>query len=270
VDIPVVFSRFTQALVTAGIGKSPLLIYHGVELNTFRPDKRVIPISPQLSDGFIVGTVARNQQRKNLPALVRAFAEFARGKPDVLLLLHTQSHGDVNIPELLRRFDLQEKAVVTGDRSLDDAQLARLYNAMDLLVLPTMAEGFGLPIIESQACGVPALVTDCSACTELVPEPIQRLKVKDTLVMARNFEQAIVDVDDITAKLEHFYREPDELKALGQRCREFACKFQWSTACEQFVSLVDSLPLKRASIERNAPPLQANKSLFATKPIVIA
>jgi glycosyltransferase involved in cell wall biosynthesis len=70
-----------------------------------------------------------------------------------------------------------------------------------------MAEGFGLPILEAQACGVPVLVTDFSACSELVVDRQELLKVKDTIVMGRNIEQAVVDVDDIVRKLNFFYND---------------------------------------------------------------
>jgi glycosyltransferase involved in cell wall biosynthesis len=42
-----------------------------------------------------------------------------------------------------------------------------------------MGEGFGLPIAEAQACGTPAFATDSSTYTDLLPDPVQRLKVKD-------------------------------------------------------------------------------------------
>ena len=59
------------------------------------------------------------------------------------------------------------------------------------------------------------MATDYSACPELLPDPIQRLKVKDTLIMGHNFEQAVVDTDDIVEKLEHFYWNPLELRERG-------------------------------------------------------
>jgi glycosyltransferase involved in cell wall biosynthesis len=252
VDVPVVFCRFTQDLVAAATGKPPELIYHGVDTKRFRPmDKPTAKKLANVADHFVVGTVARNQQRKNLPALLRAFAKFSRDKEDVLLYLHTQVRAEWDLKELTRSLGIESKTRVTADlgggSGIPDEMLATVYNALDLFVLPTMAEGFGLPIMELQACGVPALATDFSACSELVPEPIQRLKVKDTLVMHRNFEQAIVDVDDIAEKMEHFYRERAELEALGRRCHDFARQFEWEIACRQFVELVGKVPARAST-----------------------
>ena len=246
VHVPVVFSQFTRELVKDATGIAPPLIYHGVDTKVFSPmDEEQAKAKAHVSGHFVVGVVARNQQRKNLPALVKAFARFAADKPEALLYLHTQVIGDYNMLELVRRFGVEDKTRVTeglgSDRGVPDAMLATVYNAMDIFVLPTMAEGFGLPIIEAQACGTPVLATDFSACSELLPDPIQRLKVKETLIMRRNFEQAIVDIDDIVAKLEHLYTHRDELRDLGHRCHAFAQQFDWSIPCRQFVELIQSV-----------------------------
>ena len=151
--------------------------------------------------------------------------------------------GHWDLYELVKRFGVEDKTRVTeglgADRGVPDALLATVYNAMDVFVLPTMGEGFGLPLVESQACGTPALATDFSACPEVLAEPIQRLKVKETLIMGHNFERAIVDTDDIVEKLEYFYRKPAELRELGERCHRFAQRFEWAEACRAFVELVE-------------------------------
>ena len=248
VEVPVVFSQFTRELVKEATGVTPPLIYHGVDTKVFAPmDKEAAKVKAHVNGHFVVGTVARNQQRKNLPALVKAFARFAADKPDAILYLHTQVVGDYNMLELVRRFGVEDKTRVTEglgtDRGVPDAMLATVYNAVDVFVLPTMAEGFGLPIIEAQACGTPVLATDFSACSELLPDPIQRLKVKETLIMRRNLEQAIVDIDDIVEKLNHLYTHREELRDLGHRCHAFAQQFDWSIPCKQFVDLLDSVEL---------------------------
>ena len=151
---------------------------------------------------------------------MRAFAKFAADKPDAVLYLHTQVRGHWDLYELVKRFGVEDKTRVTEglgtDRGVPDALLATVYNAMDVFVLPTMGEGFGLPLVESQACGTPALATDYSACPELLADPIQRLRVKETLIMGHNFEQAVVDTGDIVEKIEYFYRNPVELRELGR------------------------------------------------------
>ena len=276
IDVPIVFSKFARDVVKAAADRAPDLIYHGVNTKTFSPtDREKSKELCHVAGHFVVGTVARNQLRKNIPALVKAFAKFARGKDDVLLYLHTQLKGEFDIAELVRNAGIEKKTRITGeigtDKGVPDHLLATVYRAMDLFVLPTMAEGFGLPIMESQACGTPALVTDFSACPELVPDPIQRLKVKTTLTMNRNFEQAIVDVDDIVEKMELFYRDRARLTALGERCAEFAKSFEWDIAYRQFNDLLVServqelVASKRINYADSAPPKAAGP--FSQMPI---
>jgi glycosyltransferase involved in cell wall biosynthesis len=249
VDVPVVFSTFTEKLIADATGRRPLLIPHGVDTVTFAPaDKALAKARVGVPDRFVVGTVAANQQRKNLPALIKAFAAFAAGKPDATLYLHTQIAGYWDVQELVARFGVEDQTRATlnldPQRGFPDATMATVYNAFDVFVLPTMAEGFGLPILESQSCGVPALATDFSACPDLLPEPIQRLRVKDTIIMARNFEQAIVDEADLAAKLDLLYRDRDVLARLGARGRQFALGYDWLTICRRFTDLIASLPPK--------------------------
>jgi glycosyltransferase involved in cell wall biosynthesis len=245
VDVPIVFAEYTRRVVEQATGISPQVIPHGVDLETFRPmDKAHAKRRVGVEGRFVVGTVAANQQRKNLPALVRAFAEFARGKLDATLYLHTQiaPGGYWDVLELVRRFGIepQTRATLNLDpaHGVPDATLATIYNAFDVFALPTMAEGFGLPILESQACGVAALATDFSACTELVADPFCRLRVKGTLIMARNFEQAVVDEQDLVRKLEHLYGRRDELARLSGRAEAFARAFGWNAVCDAFVRAV--------------------------------
>jgi glycosyltransferase involved in cell wall biosynthesis len=70
---------------------------------------------------------------------------------------------------LLHRYRLEGRADLSGPgfdvaRPLADEQVNRLYNLCDVTVLPSTGEGFGLPIIESLAAGVPVVATDYSAC----------------------------------------------------------------------------------------------------------
>ena len=276
VDVPVVFSKFARDVVQAATGKAPELIYHGVNTKTFSTvDREKAKELAHVAGHFVVGTVARNQMRKNIPALIKAFARFAKGKDDALLYLHTQLKGEFDIAELVRNHGIEEKTRITGeigpDKGVSDHLLATVYRALDVFVLPTMAEGFGLPIMESQACGTPALVTDFSACPELVPDPIQRLKVKDTLTMARNFEQAIVDVDDIVEKLNVLYSDRNRLKELGYKCHQFAQSFEWEIAYRQFNELLASPRFQSILASRKAnrgrPSAAQSAGPFSQKPI---
>ncbi len=266
-DVPVVFSKFARDLITETLPNypSPLLIPHGVDTKTYLPmDKAEVKGEFGVSDKFVVGTVARNQPRKNLPALIRAFSIFAENKSDAILYMHTQVR-DVgwNIDEIVERYGLNDKAFTTTGfnalKGVTDEELVRIYNTFDIFVLPTMAEGFGLPIIEAQACGVPVLVTDFSACSELVVDRQELLKVKDTLIMGRNIEQAVVDIDDIVRKLHFFYddwknKQSKKLSYYSTEGRKLAEKYDWEIVCKEFNSLLNQIEPKAVGRSKKIYP----------------
>jgi glycosyltransferase involved in cell wall biosynthesis len=268
IDVPVVFSKFSHELVSQVIGRKPIYIPHGVDTDNFKPLDNKEELRKNIlgfeGDKFIVGCVARNQPRKNLPALIKAFSEFSKNKDDVALYFHSQIR-DVgwNIDELIGRFDLQEKAYCTNNmvalRGVSDKHLNEIYNIFDLFALPTMAEGFGLPILESQSAGVPVLVTDFSACPDLVVDRQQLIKVKDTLIMGRGIEQAIADTDDLVRKLNIFYndwkkKDSAKLKELGAKGRSKALKMDWKDVNAEFCKLIKTVEPKAKQIDKTIKP----------------
>lgn len=250
IDLPVVFSRFSRDLVQPHSDRPVAYIPHGVDTHRFVPmdDKQELKEAVGLGNRFVVGCVARNQARKNLPALLRSFAAFAQGKDDVGLYMHTaarEPHG-WDLSALVHRFGIEKQTFFTetlyqSGVYVSDPALVRIYNLFDIFVLPTTGEGFGLPILESQSCAVPALVTNYSACPELVTDPSQLLPVKTLVAMNRlGIDQAVVDEEAMAGRLEEFYRDWKEqsangLKELGIRGRHFAEGFPWSRTVEGFI-----------------------------------
>lgn len=267
IDVPVVFSKYAYELVKEVIGKNPLYIPHGVDIDNFKP----LENRGELKSGvfgrenvFVVGCVARNQPRKNLPALIKAFSQFAKKKDDVALYMHTQIR-DVgwNIDELVQRFDVTDKAYCTNSFSamngVSDQELNQIYNIFDVMALPTLAEGFGLPILESQSAGVPVLVTDCSACTELTVSKQELIKVSDTLIMGRGIEQSIPDTDDLVRKLNIFYddwkrKESRMIKKLGADGRKKAESMSWKLVNEEFIRLIEKIEPQAKQIDKTIRP----------------
>ncbi|HEX8915231.1 MAG TPA: glycosyltransferase family 4 protein [Humisphaera sp.] len=243
-DARVVFSRFAADAVRAATGLPCEVVPHGVDRAVFRPADKPAAKRRVVGDpaAFVVGCVAANQQRKNLPALLNAFAAFAAGKPEVLLYLHAPVVGHWDLEALADRLGITDRVRATLNydprRGLPDADLATVYNAFDVLALPTMGEGFGLPLLEAQACGVPAVATDCSSCPELLPDPAQRVRVRATLVMARNVEQAVVDEADLAAKLDAVYHDAALRRRLAAAGLRVAAGHDWADVRAQLRGIV--------------------------------
>lgn len=210
-DQPIVYSKTAMNLVLSETKREDLkIIYHGIDTNKFKPlDKDKIRKKYHLDGKFIVGAVGRNNTRKNFPALMESFSKFAIDKPDAKLYLHTKPiDAGHNLYEYIKKYKLDNKVYFTQDMDgivgLDDNQLVELYSTFDILVSSTEGEGLGLPLLEAQACEVPVLVTDFSACKEFVPKNF-RIKVKATYhIPYWDVERAIIDQEDLISKLNNF------------------------------------------------------------------
>lgn len=179
----IVYSRFGERMVRES-GLDCHYVPHGVNTQVFAPgDKSEARRAfgfPQ--DAFIIGMVAANKGvpcRKAFFEQIEAFAMLKRKHPDALLYLHTLaalngSNEVANLPEFIEAVGLKPgvdvqfpPAYSLAGSGLDDAVLARLYTCFDVLTSVSMGEGFGIPILEAQACGVPVIVGDWTAMSEL-------------------------------------------------------------------------------------------------------
>ena len=166
-----------------GIGIENTYIPHGVDCKIFAPQdkaeaKRKMNLDP---DAFVIGMVAANKgipSRKAFPENLQAVANWKREHPErkVHLYLHTWEGPQMagyDLNKLLQHLGFDADDVTFCNQykylcgMLDDQYMATAYNAMDVLLSATMSEGFGIPIIEAQACGTPVITTHCTSMPEL-------------------------------------------------------------------------------------------------------
>jgi glycosyltransferase involved in cell wall biosynthesis len=176
------FSKFGTAQCQS-VGMDCTYVPFGIETKILEPknkqearERLKMPL-----DKWIVGTVAMNKgnpSRKNFYEMMAAFAKFHEKYPDTFYWLQTD-RGEgiadaVNLPELARNLGLVENQDYTFCNQYQNAvgypphYFADLYSAFDVHLLVSAGEGFGLPILEAQACGTPVITGDWTACPELV------------------------------------------------------------------------------------------------------
>lgn len=111
--------------------------------------------------------VGNHLPHKNLPALIAALAELkSLGFPRlVLALAGPRGRGTRAVESAARRLGVGEQVIILGE--VADRDLAWLYNSAALLVHPSKAEGFGLPVLEAMAAGCPVVASDIPALREL-------------------------------------------------------------------------------------------------------
>lgn len=175
----IAMSEFGQrALAEHGVTAD--YIPHAIE-GVFQPTESDVRQRMKVpDDAFLIAINAANigltPPRKAWSENLVALAEFLRRHDDAFLYLHTDlvRPGGVPLPILVGALGMDparlRKVDLMGYRGglVDDAELARIYSAADVLLACSKGEGFGIPVLESMACGTPAIVSDFSAQPEIV------------------------------------------------------------------------------------------------------
>lgn len=176
--VPVAMSRFGEQVLRSE-GADPLYCPHAVDCGLFcpgdpQPYRDTVPGAGR--DTFVIGIVAMNRDlnRKGWHEQLLAFSRFHARHPDSLLALHTSpvNNPGLNLPGMAARLGIGA-AVSFPDHYMYDMnmitqeQLAAFYRGLDILSLCSYGEGFGLPLAEAQACGIPVVTTDAAAMSEL-------------------------------------------------------------------------------------------------------
>jgi glycosyltransferase involved in cell wall biosynthesis len=217
---------------------------HGIEIDNFRPlDKMKVKqawsqrLGIDLVNNFVLGTVSRYQGRKAVPELIKIFAEFAKDKPDVVLVLSMDPKdpaggAGIDLRNLFKRYKIENKVVFSGtsmEEGLTKEEMAQLFNTFDLHVLATTGEGFGIPTLEAMACGVPSVITDFTTSSELVKGRGELVPLSTTITGTYQVERAFVDKKAFVEKLNKLYNDRELIKKYSKRSVKFAQGFDFET-----------------------------------------
>jgi glycosyltransferase involved in cell wall biosynthesis len=148
-----------------------IAIHHGVEHERFHPPADAAAVRERVRATFDVPGryvlyVSNHQRKKNTERLVEAFARVAPDEPDVSLLL-TGWHSPTfrHVLELIDHLQLRDRVRVLGH--VPDEELPPLYAAASVFALPSLHEGFGIPLLEAMASGTPVLASNVNALAEV-------------------------------------------------------------------------------------------------------
>jgi glycosyltransferase involved in cell wall biosynthesis len=175
---PIAMSLFGHKVLTDA-GFPALYVPHAVDTSqVFVPlaDREAMREKLGLTGKFVIGINGANQDpvRKAFPEQFAAFAQFRQNHPDALLGVHarTQTRMGVDLARLAADLGIHDSVIFADQFAvasglMGGADLAKWYGVLDLLSNCSYGEGFGLAIIEAQACGTPVCTTAFSAMIEL-------------------------------------------------------------------------------------------------------
>jgi glycosyltransferase involved in cell wall biosynthesis len=165
--------------------------------------------------------VGNVQPRKNLVRLIKAFAICANQPELQLVIVGRAQWRSSTVHAAVQALGLEDRVRFTG--YVPDADLVLLYNAAALFVYPSLYEGFGLPILEAMACGVPVVASGTSAMPEVAGAAA-------LLVDPQQVEQ-------IAHSMRRVLAEPDLAAMLRQRGLEQAARFEWGQTAQDTVAV---------------------------------
>ena len=164
-----------------------------------------------------VGTV---EPRKNYPRLLEAYRRLRSRAGSVPLVIAGRpgwAYGDT-----LRKIQAEPGVRYLGH--VDEPTLAALYQSASVLALPSLYEGFGLPLLEAMATGLPALIGSAGALPELAAGAALEVDPED--------------VDDIAAGLEKLLSDPALRNRLVEAGKLRAADFTWQKAAAATIEVL--------------------------------
>jgi glycosyltransferase involved in cell wall biosynthesis len=166
------------------------------------------------------------QPRKNLPRLIAAYAELLVRNPkldlDLVLAGPLAWQFEETVAAAKSACSGRGKVILTG--ALSDHDLSLLLRGAELEVVPSLYEGFSLPMVEAMACGVPTVVSNSSCLPEISGG------------ILRYFDPN--SVEEMTASMEEVLRSSDLRAELIGRGRQRARQFSWELCAQQTLDVV--------------------------------
>jgi glycosyltransferase involved in cell wall biosynthesis len=166
-----------------------------------------------LPDRYIL-YVGSNKPHKNLLRLVQAYDQVKRRQPQESTALVIAGRWDPRYAEAkiqAQKLGITDATFFLG--SIADGDLPALYSGATLFVFPSQYEGFGLPLLEAMACGVPVACANASSLPEVAEDAAALFDPNDT--------------EAITATLETLLPDADRRAELAQRSLRRASHFSW-------------------------------------------
>jgi len=205
-------------IVRAGVSDSNKIIVVSNGVN--RPNS----IEKKIDRSFFL-FVSTLEPRKNLTRLLQAYGSLPLSIKEKmkLVIVGGKGWGEVNLLDTITQLDLTEYVKVLG--RVDDATLAALYANAQFLVMPSLYEGFGLPLVEAMSYGTPVLTANNSSMPEVTGNA-------GLLVDA-------LDVDSIADGLQEMITNNELRERLAKNAKLNASRYSWDNSAQKLIKVFE-------------------------------
>lgn len=207
------------------------VIYNGYSVSWYKPDvdKKVVD---EVLDKYGIEKpyffyIGRLEKKKNIPKLVEAFAEAKekRNFKHKLVLIGDASFGFDDVKYNIDAYNVESEIIMPG--WIKEEDIPFIYSGADAFIFPTRHEGFGIPVVQAMACGVPVLASDLPVLREVGGDAIFYFDADNVNSIA----SAIIEIMD-NEKLKN------DLIVKGYKQ---AKKYSWEKASREVLGEIESL-----------------------------
>lgn len=159
-------------------GKNFQIVKNGIDVEKFAYNTEIRNIKRKelnLENNFVIGHVGRFSGEKNHKYLIYVFKQVVEEEQNARLLLIGNGYLENEIRAYVRAENLQDKVIFLGARK----DVAELYQAMDVFVLPSLHEGMPVSAIEAQCAGLPCIFADTITKEVLILPESKMLSLKN-------------------------------------------------------------------------------------------
>lgn len=199
------------------------VIYNGFEKHSIPKDGTKILKEYGLTKNKYLMYVGTLQPRKNIPTLVEAFATFYKTNPDYRLVI-VGKHGWLfdNLFESVKKHDVENSVVFTG--FIPDKDVAQLYSNAFCFVLPSLYEGFGIPILEAMSYGCPVISSHASSLPEIGGDACLYFDPKDS--------------NDLLEKIVQLHENKSTYTSLIAAGKKRVKEFSWEQSARETLDVI--------------------------------
>jgi glycosyltransferase involved in cell wall biosynthesis len=249
--VPSTFNR--QTLLESGVNRPVHVVPLGVDPNYFHPNIASHP----WPDGYTFLSVFEWVERKAPELLLKAFNdEFRANEPVVLFIKTMNVDPSVDVRRDVADLELKEdggRIHLALNHEVPSYQLGSLYRSADCLVMASHGEGWGMPVIEAMACGLPVIATNWSAhCDYMTEGNAYPLRIEG-LVPAKarcgyyaGFNWAEPSYIHLRSLMRHVFQNQAEARAKGARAsREILESWTWEHSARKIIRRLDAIAEER-------------------------
>jgi glycosyltransferase involved in cell wall biosynthesis len=221
-------SIFTKKDIVQNFGLNPKkisVVYHGYDNDLYKPR-----IYPKKDEGMpYIFSVGRLEHKKNIVGLLKAY-EMLRREPKIkhkLVLAGKPGFGYDEYQKILKSLsqEIQNDVIELG--YITDQEKASWIKNADVFFFPSLFEGFGLPIIEAMACGIPVVASNTTSIPEVAGDCGLLINPNKPFEMAAAMSKIIND--------------PKLYKTLSNKGKNRASQFSWEKSANQTLEILENI-----------------------------